>query len=142
MSGVARIRISTAEQLAFFYKGDQLAGISPISSGLPGWDTPKGTFRISEKDKKHNSSLYGVIVNRSTNALVNGDADSRIDKPGPGEKYVGAPMDYFMRFAGAVGMHEGHLPGYPASHGCVRLPTHMVKKFFQHARVGTLVVVE
>jgi len=55
MSGKARIRINLTEQVAFFYKGSQLAGISPISSGQAGYDTPTGTFRISQKNRKHNS---------------------------------------------------------------------------------------
>jgi lipoprotein-anchoring transpeptidase ErfK/SrfK len=51
-------------------------------------------------------------------------------------------MPYFMRFNGAVGMHTGYLPGYAASHGCVRMPHHMAGKFFDNVEVGTLVIVE
>ena len=142
LKGRAQIRISLSEQLAFFYKGQQLAGVSPISSGMGGWDTPTGLFRVTQKNKDHTSSLYGVIVNRSSNALINDDADSRVDIPGPGEVFKGAPMKYFMRFNGAVGMHTGHIPGYRASHGCVRLPDHMAKKFFENAPLGTPVKVD
>lgn len=141
LTGTPGIRISLDEQLAYFYKGQQLAGISPISTGKSGYETPIGNFAISQKSKNHKSSLYGVIVNTSTNELVNDDADSRIDKPGRGEKYIGAPMPNFMRFNGPVGMHTGQTPGYPASHGCVRLPDHMANKFFSNTRVGTKVIV-
>ncbi len=141
ITGTAGIRISLDEQLAYFYKGEKLVGISPVSTGKSGNETPTGNFAISQKSKDHKSSLYGVIVNTSTNELVNDDADSRIDKPGSGEKYIGAPMPYYMRFNGPVGMHTGHTPGYPASHGCVRLPDHMANKFFSHSRIGTKVIV-
>jgi lipoprotein-anchoring transpeptidase ErfK/SrfK len=50
-------------------------------------------------------------------------------------------MPFFMRFSGAIGMHEGYLPGYPASHGCIRLPKHMAEIFFKAASVGTPVEV-
>ena len=51
-------------------------------------------------------------------------------------------MPNFMRFNGGVGMHTGFLPGYPASHGCVRMPDHMARVFFENAEIGTPVVVD
>jgi hypothetical protein len=54
-----------------------------------------------------------------------------------GAKFVRAPMKHFMRFNGAVGMHAGRLPGYPASHGCVRLPPAKAALFFNVAEIGT-----
>jgi lipoprotein-anchoring transpeptidase ErfK/SrfK len=51
-------------------------------------------------------------------------------------------MPYFMRFAGGVGMHQGFLPGYAASHGCIRMPEFMARKFFDNVRKGTPVRVE
>jgi lipoprotein-anchoring transpeptidase ErfK/SrfK len=143
LTGAPRIRISIGEQRAYFYKGDQLAGMSPISTGKGGgYVTPKGSFKITEKRPKHNSTLYGVIVDTRTNEVVNKDADSRIHKPGPGQIFKGAPMDNFMRFNGAVGMHTGFNPGYPASRGCVRMPEEMARSFFVNAPVGTEVVVD
>jgi hypothetical protein len=50
-------------------------------------------------------------------------------------------MRYFMRIVGGIGMHEGYLPGYPASHGCIRLPTKMAAIFFEHTPQGTPVEV-
>ena len=141
LKGKAQIRISLEEQLAYFYKGGELAGISPISTGMGGYDTPRGNFRISQKKEEHNSTLYGVIVNAATDQLVNDDADSRKHKPGAGEVFKGAPMNFFMRFNGSIGMHTGYIPGYAASHGCVRLPQHMAKTFFANAPKGTEVKV-
>jgi hypothetical protein len=58
-----------------------------------------------------------------------------------GGKFIPAPMRYFMRFEGANGMHAGYLPGYPASHGCVRLPEQNAIAFFNSVEVGTPVTV-
>jgi len=51
-------------------------------------------------------------------------------------------MPYFMRIVGGTGMHEGFLPGYPASHGCIRMPSFMAEAFFRNVAVGTPVKVE
>ena len=55
----------------------------------------------------------------------------------------GAPMPNFMRITpGGVGMHAGYIPGYPASHGCIRMPERMSQAFFHNVSVGTKVIVE
>ncbi len=140
--GPAKIRIVRSEQKAYFYKGGTLVGVSPISSGDAEHTTPAGRFRVTQKNIDHKSSLYGVIKNATTGEVVNKNADTRIHRAGPGEIFVRAPMPYFMRFNGGIGMHTGFLPGYAASHGCVRMPDHMAKKFFTHAKLGTPVIVE
>ena len=142
VTGSAKIRIVRAEQKAYFYKGGTLVGMSPISSGDSEHVTPPGRFRVTEKDIDHKSSLYGVIKNRATGETVNDNADTRKHKPGPGEVFVHAPMPYFLRFNHGIGMHTGFLPGYPASHGCVRLPDSMARKFFENSKLGTPVIVE
>jgi len=140
--GSPSIRINRAEQKAYFYKGGQLVGMSPVATGKTGHTTPPGRFKVTEKDVDHRSSLYGVIKDRATGQIVNNDADTRKHKPGPGQFYEGAPMFNFMRFNGAIGMHEGHLPGYAASHGCVRMPKDMAKIFHDNYSIGTPVTVE
>jgi lipoprotein-anchoring transpeptidase ErfK/SrfK len=50
-------------------------------------------------------------------------------------------MPYFMRITGGIGMHEGFLPGYAASHGCIRMPGFMAQKFFEYVNMGTPVSV-
>lgn len=142
VSGSPLVRINLKKQKAYFYKGGTLVGISRISTGDEAHGTRAGTFKITEKSKNHKSSLYGVIKNTATGQIVNDDADSRIHKPGPGEAYHGAPMPNFMRFDGGIGMHTGFLPGYAASHGCVRMPHHMSEKFFENVSIGTPVIVE
>jgi len=59
----------------------------------------------------------------------------------PGGKFIPVPMHYFMRLVGADGMHAGYLPGYPASHGCVRMPEQYAIAFFNSVSVGTPVTV-
>src|SRR5262245_58570391 len=59
VGGSPRIRISLGEQKAFFYKGDQLVGVSSISTGREGFNTPTGTYKIIQKDRDHVSSVYG-----------------------------------------------------------------------------------
>jgi len=140
--GSPSIRINLSQQKAFFYKGSDLVGMSPISSGTATHQTPKGRFKISQKSKDHKSSLYGVIKNTATGEVVNEDADTRKHRAGPGEVFENAPMPYFMRFNGGIGMHTGHLPGYPASHGCIRMPDPLAAKFFENVSVGTPVIVE
>ena len=60
----------------------------------------------------------------------------------PGGVFDGARMPYFMRITGGVGMHEGFLPGYPASHGCIRMPGFMAENFFHNVEVGTPVKIQ
>lgn len=142
VSGSPLIRINRAEQKAYFYKGGVLVGISQISSGKEDTGTPAGRYKITQKSKDHKSSLYGVIKNVATGETVNDNADTRIHKAGPGQVFYNAPMPNFMRFNGGIGMHTGYLPGYAASHGCVRMPHHMSTKFFENVTVGTPVIVE
>ncbi|MEP2776429.1 MAG: L,D-transpeptidase family protein [Luteolibacter sp.] len=142
VSGSPLIRISLKEQKAYFYKDNTLVGISRISTGTEGHATHPGTFKITEKSKNHKSSLYGVIKDKATGETVNDNADFRVDKVGPGQVKYHAPMPNFMRFDGGIGMHTGFLPGYAASHGCVRMPHHMSEKFFENVSVGTPVIVE
>jgi hypothetical protein len=140
VEGKPRIVINLTAQRLHYFKGDQLVGVSPISSGREGNATLHGKFRILDKDIDHRSSLYGCYVDQSGNMVVE-DVDSRRDPRPPGTKFVGARMRFFMRIVGGIGMHEGYLPGYPASHGCIRLPTKMAAIFFEHTPQGTPVEV-
>lgn len=142
VEGPASIKIVRDEQKAYFYKGTQIVGMTPISTGKSTHTTPAGKFKVTQKNQDHKSSLYGVIRDQATGQIVNNDADTRKHRAGPGQVFENAPMPYFMRFNGGIGMHVGHLPGYAASHGCVRMPKEMAVKFFENAKVGTPVIVE
>jgi len=141
-AGAPSIRVSLGEQRAYFYKGGKLVGVSRVSSGKSGYRTPKGSYRVLAKKVKHRSTLYGSYVDRNTHRVVRSDVDTRRHRRPPGTYYRGAKMNYFIRFNGGIGFHaSGDVPGYPASHGCVRLPPEMARQFFRHAPVGTRVVV-
>lgn len=134
--GSPAIKIKLGEQRAYFYKGGQLVGVSVISTGREGFDTTTGTFKIIQKDRDHKSNLYGDYVDRNGTVLKS-NIDVKTDKRPPGAIFDGAKMPYFMRVVGGTGMHEGFLPGYPASHGCIRMPEFMAKNFFSAVNVGT-----
>ena len=138
--GKPAVKISLGEQRAYFYKGGQLVGISQLSTGREGLDTPAGQFKITQKDVDHASSLYGDYVDANDNVVVP-NIDNEKDKKPPGTHYKGAPMPYFMRIVGGVGMHAGYLPGYPASHGCIRMPEFMAEDFFNNVDLGTPVTI-
>jgi lipoprotein-anchoring transpeptidase ErfK/SrfK len=111
--GEARVVVSLGDQLAFLYKGSTLVAVSTISSGKPGNDTPTGVFPILEKKRMHRSV-----------------------------KYDNAPMPFMQRIDRfGVALHAGHLPGRPASHGCIRLPGEFAAKLFGVTNVGTPVLI-
>jgi len=108
-----RVVVSISKQRVYLTVDNEIAIDSPISSGRRGKSTPTGNFTVSEKDKNHISSLYHC------------------------------PMKYFLRLSGmSFGLHVGQLPGYPASHGCVRLPEETARLLFEKATVGTSVTIE
>lgn len=140
--GSPSIRINRKEQKAKFYIGGVLVGVSKISSGSEDHPTPAGRYKITQKSKDHKSSIYGVFKDLETGHMLNDNVDIRVDKLPEGAIYYAAPMPNFMRFHGGIGMHTGYLPGYAASHGCIRMPHHMSEKFFENVEVGTPVIVE
>lgn len=112
-TGDIRILVSIPLQRIHVYRGETLIGLSPISSGAPGFDTPVGDFTILEKDAKHRSNLYS-----------------------------GAPMPFMMRLTwDGIAIHAGRNPGYPDSHGCVRVPIAFARKLYGVIGLGTRVVV-
>lgn len=110
---VDKVVVSLSEQLAYAYRGGELVGASTISSGRKGSLTPIGIFRVLEKKRMHRSI-----------------------------KYDNAPMPFMQRIDQyGIALHAGHLPGRPASHGCVRLPNAFAAKLFAATGVGTQVLI-
>ncbi len=140
--GPSSITIDLSEQKASFYKGGTLVGVSQISSGREGYNTPTGSFKIMQKNPDHRSNLYGSWVTYD-GTVINDDVDMRrTPNPPAGARYEGASMPNFMRItSGGVGMHAGYLPGFPASHGCIRMPEWMSNHFFRNVSIGTPVKV-
>ena len=131
------IVVSLPKQRAYLMIGDQIVIDEPISSGKRGHTTPSGHFNVMQKDPNHHSSLYGDFVD-ARGRVVRAGVSAHIDSAPSGTHFAGAPMKWFLRLTGeGVGMHIGILPGYPASHGCIRETPEGAKLFFDHAKVGT-----
>lgn len=112
-AGPIMVVIDLKTQLAFVYRNGVRIGVTTVSSGKPGKKTPTGIFTILQKNKDHKSNLYNS-----------------------------APMPYMQRLTwDGIAMHAGNLPGYPASHGCVRMPLEFSKKLFDVSNMGMTVVV-
>jgi hypothetical protein len=105
--------VSLPLQRAYVYRNGVLIGVTTVSTGAPGHGTPTGVFTVLQKKVMHRSNLY----------------DS-------------APMPYMQRLTwGGIAMHAGHLPGYPASHGCIRMPMGFARQLYGVTRLGMTVVI-
>ena len=112
-AGAERVVVSLGDQMAYLYRGNTLMAVTTISSGTERNPTPTGIFTVHTKKPMHRSV-----------------------------KYENAPMP-FAQFIDQYGiaLHAGHLPGRPASHGCVRLPSGFAKKLYSVTDVGTPVLI-
>jgi len=106
--GPVKIVVSIPQQRAFIYQDGQLIAISTVSTGSEGRETPVGEFTILQKKTFHRSNLYS-----------------------------NAPMPYMQRLTwDGIALHAGHLPGYPASHGCIRLPKEFARQLYDLTEMG------
>lgn len=112
-AGEERLVVSLGDQMAYLYRGNRLMAATTISSGTESNPTPIGIFTVHTKKPMHRSV-----------------------------KYENAPMP-FAQFIDrhGIALHAGHLPGRPASHGCVRLPASFAKKLYSVTDVGTPVLI-
>lgn len=111
--GPVAMVVSLPEQRLSVYRNGVRIGVSTISSGKAGFETRTGVFPIIERERDHHSNLYDD-----------------------------APMPFMLRLTySGTALHAGKLPGYPASHGCIRLPAAFAEKLFDASRRGTVVVV-
>ena len=105
--------VSLPEQLAYVYRNGVIIGASTVSTGKKGHETPTGVFTILQKHEDHYSNLYN-----------------------------NAPMPYMQRLTwSGVALHAGKLPGYPASHGCVRMPYEFAQLLYGETKTGLTVIV-
>ena len=110
-AGAVEIVVSLPLQRVYVYRGGTLIGVSTVSTGRQGHETPPGTFTILEKRREHYSNLYN-----------------------------NAPMPFMQRLTwDGIALHAGEIPGRPASHGCVRLPLAFARHLFAVTRVGATV---
>ena len=107
------IAVSIEQQKVRIYDTNGLFAESPVSTGMKGHSTPMGVFSVIQKHKMHRSNIYS-----------------------------NAPMPYMQRITwSGVAMHAGVLPGYPASHGCIRMPMAFAVKMWNWTRMGARVIV-
>jgi lipoprotein-anchoring transpeptidase ErfK/SrfK len=139
-AGKVEISVDLTDQHAYLFKGGQVVLTAPVSTGREGYNTPAGNYKVIQKDIDHRSSIYGSYVREGM--IVQENVDVRKDPRPPDSTFLGAPMPYFLRIRGGVGLHAGYLPGYPASHGCIRMPESKAIRFFESAKVGTLVTIQ
>jgi lipoprotein-anchoring transpeptidase ErfK/SrfK len=131
------IVVSIPKQRAYLMIGEEIVADGPISSGKKGHESPQGHMHVLEKDPNHHSNLYGDFVDGS-GRVVRAGVSARIDSAPSGTHFTGAAMKWFLRLTEeGVGMHIGILPGYPASHGCIRESVDGAKLFYDHVKVGT-----
>lgn len=113
-TGETRVVVDLITQLFYVYRGEQLVGVATMSSGKKGKETQLGFWEVMIKKKK-----------------------------GYSRKYDNAPMPFMQMYdAKGLAFHAGPNPGYPASHGCVRLPLKFAEKLFGMTRIGTKVIIE
>lgn len=126
------IFICLEQQRGRLYVNGEVAMDWPVSTGTYGHETPKGKFRIVEKEKDHASNRYGHLYN-AEGKCINSNADIFTDEMPEGGKFVGSPMPNWMRLTGdGVGMHTGKVKaGKRLSHGCIRTPNVIAVRLFE-----------
>ncbi|MBQ3240952.1 MAG: L,D-transpeptidase family protein [Akkermansia sp.] len=136
------IYICLSQQRGRLYVGDQVAADWPVSTGIPGRETPTGKFRITQKKEQYASNRYGKMYD-ANGKCIDSDADAFKDPVPPGGKFVGSPMPNWQRLTSdGVGMHTGKVrAGQRLSHGCIRTPNSMAVRLFGITAVGTRVTV-
>lgn len=138
------LRIDRSIQRGFLMNGDEVVIDYPISSGKRSHPTPEGTYKILEKIVDKSSNKYGRMYDAEGN-LVNGDANAFVEEVPEGGKFVGAPMNYWMRLTwDGIGHHIGPIPRsrYAASHACIRGPRQTMPVVYSKLAVGSKVVVD
>lgn len=109
--GPLHMVISIERQMVHVYSGDRLVGLASVSTGMRGHRTPTGEYAILQKRQWHRSNIYS-----------------------------NAPMPFMQRLTwDGIALHAGYNPGYPASHGCIRLPYAFARRLFGLTQVGTVV---
>ena len=143
VSGPLSVTVDLSEQKAYFFKNGERVGWSYVATGTSSHRTPTGSFSILEKQVDKRSGKYGVMLN-SSGKVVRSDATQGVHAIPSGGSFLGASMPYWMRLTwSGVGMHAGPIPnpGFPASHGCIRLPQVMAQTLYGETAVGTPVTI-
>lgn len=136
----SRVVICLAQQRGRLYVDGKVAADWPVSTGIPGRETPAGKYTIVEKKEEYSSNRYGKFYN-DKGRCVNTDADMFTQAVPEGGRFEGSPMPYWMRLTwDGVGMHIGRVAaGKRLSHGCIRTPRAMCVDLYKLLSVGTRV---
>lgn len=140
--GEVAVKIDLSEQIATVFRAGRELGWSFVATGKEGRTTRPGSYRISEMLVDKHSNKYGWIENES-GKVTNDDATPATPLIS-GERYIPAPMPYWMRLTSyGVGMHVGNIPqpGEPASHGCIRMPKDFAPTLYGKVKLGTPVTI-
>lgn len=129
----SKIIVCLPQQRCRVYVNGKVAFDWPVSTGTDGHETPTGVFRVLQKEPDHKSNRYGKFV--SNGKTVNGNADLNAGDQPEGAEFVAASMPYWNRLTwDGVGIHAGKVvAGKRLSHGCIRTPNHIAKKFYDHS---------
>ncbi len=139
----ASIRISIPEQRGLLlYNGEHVAVDFPVATGRRAFPTKPGDYNVLAKEPSHHSNLYGKYIDATTKDVLESDVDVTQDPKPEGALFVGSPMPYFLRLTNAgLGMHVGRVPGYPVSHGCIRVPSGIMPRIYRKMPLGAPVSV-
>ena len=134
----SRVVICLEQQRGRLYVDGQVAADWPVSTGIPGRETPAGQYTVLEKKEDYASNRYGKMYN-AEGKCINGDADIFTQAVPEGGKFVGSPMPYWQRLThDGIGMHIGKvIAGRRLSHGCIRTPREMARELYRITRVGS-----
>ncbi len=136
--GDSRVLIDLGLQRAILFSGELIAMDYPIASGNSSFPTPPGEYEVVEKIRSEKrSNLYGTIYDAEGN-VYKSNANLKRDKIPEGGSFKGSAMPYWHRLTwDGLGMHQGRVPRYPVSHGCVRMPSSVAPTVFSKTKVGT-----
>lgn len=132
----SKIIVCLPQQRCRVYVNGKVAYDWPVSTGTDGHETPTGVFRVIQKEPDHKSNRYGKFV--SNGKTVNSNADISQGNQPSGSEFIAASMPYWNRLTwDGVGIHAGRVvAGKRLSHGCIRTPNHVAKKFYEHSAMN------
>lgn len=133
------VKVSLKNQAVYVMENGKPLMVTATCTGKPGHETPKGTFKVTNKQKDKRSGTYGFYVNDSTGQIV--PAHVRNRPAGQGWRYVGHPLAYWVQFYPAYGFHVGWVWPVPKTHGCLRLHENVVADFYHIVSVGNTVII-
>ncbi|CAB4244430.1 Uncharacterized erfK/srfK family protein (Modular protein) (modular protein) [Methylacidimicrobium sp. AP8] len=126
------VKVSLQSQSVYVLDGGRVIWAAATNVGKPGHPTPTGTYRVERKLERKRSGSYGFWVNGGRIIATEGGRS-----PGPGWRYVGYPMPYWVEFLPGYGFHEGYVWPQPHTHGCLRLHGSAAREFYRLVDVGT-----